>query len=451
MNRAARLALVLASVSLPACSPHPSDKVAAEEIAERTQVKPLLPTIPNRTFRLTDFGGVGDGTTLNTAAFVKAIAEIQKAGGGHLIVPRGTFRTLPFTLCSGLDLHLEEGSVIAAPDTFAAYGLPNPETLKSQDDVTARVRLPAPLISGKDLHDVAITGTGTIDGNGSIWWPWSERAARAKRIAEQPAEQVTLTGRLIYPRPKMVVINGCSRLHVDGVTFRNSPMFHFVPTHVSDLLIERAKFEAPANAPNTDAIDPGNCTNMLIRDCDINVGDDDVAIKGGGKHLLIEDCRIRHGHGISIGSGTADGVSDMLVRRCTFDGADNGIRIKSMRGAGGRVDNIRYSDITMKNVGNAIVLDLQYVDNNRPNFKGDPRKVPSIQNVVIENVTVESAKNAGKLVGLWDSPFKNTLIRNVHILASNDFIMKDAGGIVMENVTTKIQKGLGPAPSTPIE
>ncbi len=95
--------------------------------------------------------------------------------------------------------------------------MPEPDSLKSQDEVNAKVKMPAPLISGRDLHDVAITGHGVIDGNGAIWWPNSERAIRQKK------------GRLIYPRQKMVVITGCERLHVDGVTFRNSPMFHFVP------------------------------------------------------------------------------------------------------------------------------------------------------------------------------------------------------------------------------
>src|SRR5947209_5871140 len=246
---------------------------------------------------------------MNTDALKKAIAAVEKAGGGRLVVDKGTYRTLPFELCSKLDLHLEEGAVIMGAANFTAYGLPEPETLKSQDEVRQRVKAPPPLISGKNLHDLAITGDGAIDGNGAIWWAWSERAARNKG-----------GNRLVYPRPNMVAISGCERMKVEGVTFRNSPKFHLVPSKVTDLLIEKAKFRAPEMAPNTDAIDPGLCTNMIIRDCDFDVGDDDVAIKGGGHHLLIEDLHIKHGHGISIGSETASGVSDMLVRRCTLEG-----------------------------------------------------------------------------------------------------------------------------------
>jgi polygalacturonase len=236
-----------------------------------------------------------------------------------------------------------------------------------------------------------------------------------------------------------VKIDGCERLKIEGVTFRNSPKFHLVPTRVTDLLIERAKFESPENAPNTDAIDPGLCERMIIRDCDFDVGDDDVAIKSGGHDLLIENLRIKHGHGISIGSETSAGVSRMLVRQCTFDGADNGIRIKSMRGAGGIVEDVRYKDITMNNVQNVILLDLHYVDNNRPDFKGDPKKIPSIRNVTIENVSAVACKNAGKIVGLPESKIAGVTLRNVSIEAQKDLVVEDAEGIVRENVRIEVK------------
>jgi polygalacturonase len=406
---------------------------ASVHAAGSFDVKVAPPVIPDKTFRLSDYGAVGDGKTLNTDAFKKGIAAVEKAGGGRLVVEKGEYRTLPFELCSSLDLHLEAGAVIMGPANFGDYGIPEPLTLTSQSEVKEKVRAPAPLITGRNLHDLALTGEGAIDGNGAMWWAWSERAARNKG-----------GNRLIYPRPHLVVINGCQRMHVEGVTFRNSPKFHLIPNHVSDLLIERAKFEAPAMAPNTDAIDPGLCTRMIIRDCDINVGDDDVAIKNGGRDLLVEDCRIRHGHGISIGSGTVGGVSRMLVRRCSFEGTDNGIRIKSMRGAGGPVRDVQYIDIKMKQVTNAIVLDLNYVDNNRPDFKGDPSKVPSIQDVLIENVTVDGARNAGRIVGLPDSKITDITLKKVHIVAEKGLVVENVGDIRREDVTVDVKAGVGP-------
>jgi polygalacturonase len=410
---------------------------AAVDVSAAENVKPALPTIPDRAFSLADFGAIGDGQTLNTAAFKQAIAAIEKAGGGKLIVPKGIFRTLPFVLCSNLDLHLDEGSVIQAPDTFEALGLPDPATLKSQAEVAAMVKMPAPLISGRNLHDVALTGPGTIDGSGQHWWDWSERAARAA-AKTQP-------GRVVYPRPHLVVIDRCERLHVADITLTNSSKFHLVPSNITDLTIERVKVRAPFDAPNTDAIDPGPGTNFLIRDCDVDTGDDDIVIKSGGTNVLIENCIIKHGHGISIGSGTTVGIHHMLVRHCTFAGTDNGIRIKSMRGAGGPVEDVRYTDIQMKNVANAIVLDLNYTDNNRPNFKGEAGRIPSIRNILIDHVTIENSKNAGKIVGLPESRITGITLRDVQISAEKDLVIADADQPTFENVTRTITPGVAPA------
>ncbi|MFT3867132.1 MAG: glycoside hydrolase family 28 protein [Nibricoccus sp.] len=413
------------------------------DVSAVENVRPARPRIPQRTFLLTDYGAVGDGKTLNTEAFKNAIAAVDKAGGGKLIVPKGVFRTLQVTLCSNLELHLAEGAMIQSPDNFADFGVPDPKTITSQDELREKYRAPEPLINGKGLHDVAITGTGKIDGNGALWWEWSERAARKVKETEP--------NRIVYRRTHMIILERIERLLVADVTLQNSAMFHLVPKGVTDLTIERVKVRAPHDAPNTDAIDPGSCTNAWIHHCDIDTGDDDIVIKLGGTNLLIEDCTIKHGHGLSIGSETSAGIKNMLVRRCTLEGTDNGIRIKSMRGAGDLVENVRYSDITMKNVKDAIVLDLSYVDNNRPNFKGDPTKIPAIQNILIENVTVEGSKNAGKIVGLPDSPIKNITLRNVTLTAENDFVIKDADKPVFENVKIEIKPGIFVEPPPMVE
>jgi polygalacturonase len=403
----------------------------AEDIDTLAHLRPALPVIPDRSFTLMDFGAVGDGRTMNTDAFRKAVSAVQSAGGGRLVVPRGVFRTGPFKLCSQIDLHLEAGAIIVAPDTFEALGIPNPSNFKSQAEADAVYRVPEPLISGRKLHDVAITGPGTIDGSGRHWWEWSQRAAR-DGANKQP-------GRVVYRRPNLIVINGCQRLRVADVTLTNSSMFHLVPRNVTDLTIERVKVRAPSDSPNTDAIDPGPGTNFWIHDCDIDTGDDDIVIKQGGSNILIENNTIRHGHGISIGSETTLGVHDMLVRNCTFDGTNNGLRIKSMRGAGGLVENIRYTDIKMTNVQNAIVLQLDYHDNNRPNFKGDPSKIPTIRNIRFDHITIERAHRAGIIHGLPDSIITGITFSDITLTAERDFEIRDAEQPVFERVLKTIR------------
>ncbi|MDI1249352.1 MAG: glycosyl hydrolase family 28 protein [Lacunisphaera sp.] len=423
---------------MPVLPAAPSEPPLPVDVAGVELVRPSRPIIPDRRFVLTEFGAAGDGVTMNTSIFEHVIAAVAQAGGGKIIVPKGVYLTAPFTLCSNLELHLEEGAVIKAPDNFAATGLPDPASFKTQAEANARYQVPAPLISGKNLHDVALTGPGTIDGSGAHWWAWSERAAR--NVAQ------TQPGRIVFRRPHLVVINGCERLLVADLTFINSPMFHLVPRNITDLTIERVKVRAPwdGSAPNTDAIDPGPVTRAWIHHCDIDTGDDNIVIKSGGTDILIEDNVIKHGHGISIGSETTAGVNRMLVRRCTFEDTDNGIRIKSMRGAGGLVQNIRYTDITMKNVPNPIVLQLDYTDNNRPDFKGDPAKVPAIRHILIDHVTIKGARIAGIIHGLPDSPITNITLQDITVVAEKDFDIKDAESPVFERVSRIIKAGVAP-------
>jgi polygalacturonase len=423
------LLILLFAAALPA---------AEVDVSALENLRPARPQIPDRTFNLADFGAVGDGHTLNTAAFQKAIAAVKAAGGGRLVVPAGVFVTAPFTLCSALDLHLAAGAVIKAPETFAALGLPDPASFKTQAEVNAVYKVPDPLITGKNLHDVALTGPGTIDGSGAHWWAWSERAAR-NAAKTQP-------GRIVYRRPHLVVINGCERLLVADLTLTNSSMFHLVPKNITDLTVERVKVRAPwdGSGPNTDAIDPGPGTNFWIHHCDIDTGDDDIVIKSGGTNILIEDNTIRHGHGLSIGSETSAGIHNMLVRRCTLEDTDNGIRIKSMRGAGGLVENVRYTDITMKRVTSAIILQLDYVDNNRPDFKGDPAKVPAIRNILLDHLTIEGSRNAGIIHGLPDSPITDITLRDITLTAEKDFDIRHAAHPVFERVTRTIKPGVAP-------
>lgn len=414
-------------------------RAADVDVTAAERVKPARPQIPARTFDLADFGAKGDGRTMNTAAFTQAIAAVAQAGGGKLVVPRGVFVTAPFKLCSNLELHLAEGAVIKAPETFEALGLPHPSTFKTQAEANAAFKVPDPLISGSKLHDVALTGPGTIDGSGQHWWEWSERAMRNAAKAGKP-------GRVVFRRPHLIVIDGCDRLLVAGLTLTNSSMFHLVPKRINDLTVEYVKVRAPwdGSAPNTDAIDPGPGTNFWIHHCDIDTGDDNIVIKSGGTNVLIEDNTLYHGHGLSIGSETTAGVKNMLVRNCTLDGTDNGIRIKSMRGAGGLVENVRYSNLTMKNVANPIILQLDYVDNNRPDFKGDPSKVPAIRNILIDHVTIEGARNSAVIHGIPDSRITGITLRDVTVTAEKDFDIKDADQPVLERVIRIIKPGVGP-------
>ena len=425
MRRISIILAGLAAVVSTAAPPSPQSIAAA-----RDEITAALPVIPDAKFDLADFGAAGDGKSFNTDAFKNAVAAIAKAGGGHLIVPAGTYKTLPFALTSHMDLHLEAGAIIKAPDTFEEYGIPDPNQAPAQSGERPRFSRVAPLIScPSGTTDLAITGSGTIDGSGAMFWIWSDKAAR-----RYPP------GRAVVPWPVLISLTGVQRLHVDGVTLTNSPMFHLVPRG-QDITIENLRIVAPSDAPNTDAMDPGG-QRIVIRNCEIDTGDDNVALQSGSHDVLIENLTCLHGHGISIGSPTRNGLSHVIVRRCTFNGTDNGLRIKSYRGNGGEVHDIRYSDIVMKNVRRPFDINMLYNGNAglatdvgpREARPGQTENVPNFHDIHVTNLTVTRSPLAGRILGLPEQMPHDITFTNVKVQSTRGFLVQDGKDITFDNV-----------------
>ncbi len=351
-------------------------------------------------FNVRDYGAMGDGTTIDTMAVQKALDECGSAGGGTVLLPPGTYLCQPLEIRTKTTLRIEKDAMLKATDDPADFARPQGGFVH--------------FLSGSDLENVTIEGEGTIDGSGERWWIPAEEARQKK-------SGYTL------PRPNLIVLKRVKNLTVRGVTIQNSPKFHFVPTECDNVLVTDATFLAPERAPNTDAIDPSCCRNVTITRCLIDVGDDNVAVKSGGKvpgrefacdGLTVTDCTIKHGHGISIGSETVGGVKNVVVRNCTFEDTDNGIRIKSDRTRGGTVEDVLYENITMKNVRGAITITSYY-----PRIPGSDTAqpvtdtTPAYKNITIRNLTATSTKSAGAIVGLPESPIEGVTLENVRIRA----------------------------------
>jgi len=282
---------------------------------------PAQPVIPARTVQLADFGAVPDGRTVNTNAFRHAVAALERADGGTLVVPAGRWLTQPFDLTSSMNLRLEAGATI----------------LFTTDPADSRIGAGRfrPLLLTSHAHDVMISGPGTIDGQGQAWWP---EAIKFRDEANRTHARSNTS-----PRPRLVVFEHCQRVRVEGVTITNAPTFNLVPASCEDVTIEDVTILNPADSPNTDGIDPSVSRRVLIARCHIDTGDDCIAVKAGSagagimEDLLITDCTFGHGHGCSIGSETFSGLRHMTVRRCTFDGTEMGVRFKSDRRRGGLV------------------------------------------------------------------------------------------------------------------
>jgi len=379
------------------------------------------PNIPQRTFKLTDFGAVGDGKTLNTIAITQAISACDKAGGGVLDVPPGTYLTGPFELCSSLDLHLEAGATILLTGS--------PKDFDLQDGSFQNC------ISLKDGHDIAITGAGTIDGQGSYFWHHYV-----------PPKNVDLKQYAWMPkRPKLIVLTRCVRVLVRDVTLRNSPMFHLVPAMCREVLIDNIHILSPVPSPNTDGIDPSGF-DYLIRGCTIDTGDDCIAVKGGERYdparpscenILITHCVFLRGHGMSIGSETYGGVRNMLVRDCSFNGTEAGIRLKSPRGRGGVAEYLTYEHLSMKNVLNSILITSYYpkipTDFNADKTTEAQKRIAQWQHIRINDVVSTDGVIAGQIVGLPEMPIQDVVLTNVSISAAQPMQIAHARGIQFIN------------------
>ena len=376
-----------------------------------------------KVFDVRQFGAAGDGKTPDTAAIQKALDECAQSGGGVVEIPAGIYLSKPVFLRSKTTLQLDAGAVLQARDEPSDFLDASGATLA--------------FVNGKNLTNVVIAGRGTIDGAGARWWA----PVRAAKKSGQP-ETVR--------RPRLVVLTNCKDVRVENVTLQNSPSFHLVPADCEDVIISGVTIQAPADAPNTDAIDP-SCKNLLITKCKLDVGDDNVAIKAGHKvagrefqdeNITVSDCIFLHGHGLSIGSETQGGIKNLLVKNCTFNGTTSGIRIKTSRERGGTVANLVYRDLTMTNVEIPINITCYYpkvpaTDSAQP----VTANTPVYRDIQIINLTASGPKSAGFVVGLPELCISNVIFENVKLSTETGLTIRNAREIKFKNLTVTTRSG----------
>ena len=394
---------------------------------ELRQVKAVA--IPENTVTLTDFGGVGDGVTLNTEAFRKAISALTKKGGGRLVVPQGVWLTGPIQLKDNIDLHITRNAIVL----FS----PDKSLFVDKDGKSSRCDAG---IKASKRKNIAITGEGIVDGNGAqwrpvkrgkvsdvewkrfkeiggvergngqLWYPWDVKAGYPN-IAETPEQQEKM-------RQDLVRLTDCENVLIKGVTFQNSPRFHVHPCNSRNVIIDGVTVRCPWNAQNGDAIDISDCHQVLIVNSVVDAGDDGLCMKSGNmkptalvngcEDILIQDNTVFHAHGgFVIGSESITGMKRIVVRQCQFSGTDTGLRFKSGIGRGGKTEDIFISDIVMNDITDeAIVFQCDYVD--RPAGHDEKKetkavkleKVPDFTDIDITRVVCRGTKTAIKAKGV---------------------------------------------------
>ncbi|CAN1136212.1 Probable polygalacturonase [Linum perenne] len=371
-------------------------------VFRRVPVRPM-PKLRPVAFNLTDFGGVGDGITVNTAAFeraVSAISKLGKRGGGQLNVPPGKWLTAPFNLTSHITLFLAEDAVILGIQDEKYWTLmpPLPSYGYGREHPGSRY---GSLIHGQNLKDVVITGhNGTIDGQGETWW----KKYRQKLLN--------------HTRGPLVQIMFSSDIVITNITLRNSPFWTLHPYDCKNVTIRNVTILAPIfQAPNTDGIDP---------DCYISVGDDGIAIKSGwdqygiaygrpSRNIIIRNLVVRSmvSAGISIGSEMSGGVSNVTVENVFIWNSRRAVRIKTAPGRGGYVRQITYRNLTFDNVRVGIVMKTDY--NEHPDGGYDPKAVPVIRDISFTGIHGQGVRVPVRIHGSEEIVIRNVTFQDMSV------------------------------------
>ncbi|MEU1269238.1 glycoside hydrolase family 28 protein [Streptomyces sp. NPDC005799] len=383
------------------------------------------PAFPHRFFDIRRYGAVGDGTTKNTLAFRRAVEACHEAGGGHVVVPEGVFLTGAIHLLSGVDLHVQ-GTVLFSTDP-ADY-LP---VVLTRFEGTECYNY-SPFIYAHGQRDLAITGPGTLDGQGMAgpWKSWRDPGGGA------PADQEALRGmgergvpvaeRVFgaghYLRPNMVQFYRCRNILIRDVTVLEPAMWTLHPVLSRNILIQDVDVIGRIN--NSDGCDPECCEDVYITGCRFHTEDDSIAVKSGrdedglrigtpSRNIVVRDCVFsgRWG-GIAVGSEMSGGVYDVFAEDCRINPLDfpgrynprHPVFLKTNKKRGGAIDGVYVRRFT----GRQIDRDCVYLTTRYSGQTGDRPAV--IRNVHVQDMVHDGARRAINLEGLDSDPFRHIRI-----------------------------------------
>jgi polygalacturonase len=365
----------------------------------------------------------------DTQTIQHAIDRCAEASGGTVTLRGGTFTSGSVFLKSHVTLRLERDAILKGSLDDADY--PTIDTRIAG----LEMKHPAALVNAIDCTDVALVGDGTIDGSGKKWWDrfWQYRVDHGKGIDFE------------VPRPRLVCFTRCQRVHVSGLTLQNPPFWclHFLYSEHVD--VEGLTIRAPKKAPSSDGIDIDSSRDVRISGCDIACDDDCISIKAGrdadglrvnrpSENVTISDCTFGAGEGVAMGSETAGGIRNVVVRRCSFDGSKEAIRIKTTPGRGGVVENIVYEDLSIRHVTRPIEIVMRWGGDDwkkhvDPKFAAPvppDKATPIVRGIHLRNVSAADCPSAGVIQGLREQPPADVTFENVHLSAARGLTVANA-------------------------
>ena len=421
-----------------------------------------------RTYNVVDYGARNDGSGPSTDAFRSAIEAARAAGGGTVFVPAGKYVTGPIALVSNLVLQFDAGAVVH----FPAMRLPFTEGRQQGVECLT----PVPLIGGRNLENVAITGRGLLTTDQSDWLDLmgrpqfrSETAAGAEfgpawnRLLEllelkKPAPESAYREVAPFLRPSFIRFMDSRNILVEGLHITGSPMWAIHLLYADRAVIRGVIVETYPGA-ETDGIVVDSSRNVEIADSYFDTGDDAVVLKSGKdadglrvnqptENVSITNCTFHRAHGaVTLGSETSGWIRNVVAGNITCNGTQMGIRIKSRRGRGGGVEHVRFSNWTMDNVGQGINVTNYYLMAGESRTGAEPvsEKTPVFRDIAIVGITMVHARVAIDIEGLPEMPVESLRISDVVASARTGLKGYHTIGLELHNVEIDSDPESGPA------
>jgi len=434
---------------------------------------------------VTSYGAKNDGSARSTVAIHDAIQACAKAGGGTVYFPAGTYETGAIELASNIVLNIDAGATVRFHTDLTEYPLV-PGRSEGTEGLT-----PAPLIGGRNLQNVTITGRGTLTTDNAAWvrtmnhpdaramWTSIQnRLENKEKVSEEDYRKAALSLRPSFIRPmdsKNILIEG---IHIVG-----SSMWVIHLLYCENVVVRNVTVETYPSA-NGDGIDIDSSRDVRVSDSYFDTGDDAIVLKSGKgvdgrrvgrptENVTITNSTFHRAHGaVVIGSETAGGVRNVVASNIVSTGTEIGIRIKSGRSRGGVVENINIHDIEMWDITNSCIsVDMYYmirhtppatrrsgkmtvVDPDAPQPEAPVAKplvvtqeaampldagTPQFRNITIRNIVCHGANIAMQLRGLPELPLKDVTVENAEIFSRQGGAIVDADRITLKNVHIQSQ------------
>lgn len=417
-----RRAFIAGSVALAAAGRLAAEPAVADDWAGRDAILSRIraPLFPAARFPITAYGArEGSPAHIAVQAAVDACAA---AGGGRVVVPDGLWRMNgPVHLRSNVELHLES-------DATLRFGTPDeidlPMVLTRWEGVEAYNY--SPLIYARGCSNVAITGDGTIDGQGKQgFFKWRAKQDADKALLRQmgatgvPVEQRRF-GPGHFLRPAFVQFLDCRNVLIDGPRFEDSPFWTIHPVYSRNVTVRNVT--VVSKHLNSDGVDPDSCEDVLIERCRIHVSDDCIAIKSGRdqdgwrvarptRNVVIRDCEMstRIAGAVAIGSEMSGGTSNVFVERIHVKRAKQALYFKANLDRGGVVEQVRVRDLKVTMCETLVDFTTAY------HGGGRGKSPPTYKTFAVERVGCGSADRVLRIVGVPQAPVEDVLIRNIAV------------------------------------